>query len=569
MPTDTDTTDTDTADTATATADTATATADTATATATATAIPTTPRVNRKVCQKCGAECERRFWVHTSADNHSHRELWCSSCLASDAIACSHAYPSQRWARSVSVRAASGGTASPRAIAACGWVPCRGCGAYHYPYDAIVALSADDVVHDACDGCVDCYVPRTYRVPVGLPHGGIVQADRRHPMIRSVRTASGGTSQWRYDPIVRSCPGCGAEWLAAACWATSWRPLPLDSDDVTHGPREVAVCPACHTNATAGDGGDPILGYGSSFGRVHPIGSVDGKLTQRGTDPKRAKADRGYTVPLLFGVEVEIACPDSTPTPEHVNRHARLSLGTVYAEGKRDSSIAPRGVEIVTHPATIGAHRIAWGNWRPPVGAVANESCGLHVHISRSALTTGQIDRLAYLLSRRHDLSRWSTIFRRQPNSYAKAMPVGSFPRRRWKDVASDRYHVLNLAGRETIEIRWPRGTVRGDVILATIELMHIMCHYVAAGNPGGSHTSSALCLDALLRWITTSPWARSETRTLRPYLVSRGILPQEKNAKPTTSAVDDGTEAHGTTGPLLGSRSGWSALRDALADTH
>jgi NMD protein affecting ribosome stability and mRNA decay len=79
MPTDTDTTDTDTADTATATADTATATADTATATATATAIPTTPRVNRKVCQKCGAECERRFWVHTSADNHSHRELWCSS----------------------------------------------------------------------------------------------------------------------------------------------------------------------------------------------------------------------------------------------------------------------------------------------------------------------------------------------------------------------------------------------------------------------------------------------------------------------------------------------------------
>jgi hypothetical protein len=384
-----------------------------------------------------------------------------------------------------------------------------------------------------------------------------VTADRRHPGLSQVLSANGVV--WALDPDTDTCPCCDATWLRDG--RSSFRPIVCTGGDVS-GPREIAVCPGCFATAARHGDGDPIGGYGSSMAKVHPIGLLPtGEAKRRGTSTRSFLPDAGYRERLLFGVELEAATPEDL-TPERLNRHARIALGEIYCEGKRDGSITPRGVEIVTHPATIGAHRLAWRSWQPPVGAIANDSCGLHIHVSRSALTEGQVDRLAYLVSRRHDLARWSQIFRRRPNNYAKAMPIGSFARRRWRDVASDRYHVLNMSGPHTIELRWPRGTVRGDVVLATVEMLHIACHYVAAGNPGGSHSATALCLDSLLAWIVSDPWARSETTTLRPYLHRRGVLRQAMTRKGSSIDVDDGTDAHTVQGPCLGSETGWATLR-------
>lgn len=225
---------------------------------------------------------------------------------------------------------------------------------------------------------------------------------------------------------------------------------------------------------------------------------------------------------LLFGVELEI---ESTPrtTPEDIARTVQRRLGRLFAGAERDGSLRD-GVEIVSQPATIDAHREEWSRVMSTPGKLApysrahdTETCGFHVHCTREACTDLTWAKLVDLLTREHDQSRWSTIFRRTPNHYAKANRKRKFSDGR--QIDPDRYQIVNTSSSKTVEIRWPRGTVQPATVLATIEIIHAAIRYCETASV------RALTIDHFLHAIVTDPWLRSETKTARQYLADRTVL--------------------------------------------
>jgi hypothetical protein len=310
--------------------------------------------------------------------------------------------------------------------------------------------------------------------------------------------------------------------------------------------------------ATRGtDRGDPIRGYGhTSDVRPHHVdrtgaivrgNNMGVAMPDAGAGPGRVTMLRRHGVtrheahPVLLGVEVELAA--ETCEPGQIARHARLCLGAVYAEAKADSSIRGTrgGVEIVTHPATIGAHRAAWRDWTAPAGATANSSCGMHVHVSRSALTPGQIDRIAYMMSRPGDRAAWRRVWRREPNNYCQAVPAGSFARRAWDRIRHDRYYALNLSPDKTIEFRAPASSTSRGVILGTLEFITALVKYCEPGGPAGL-SPDRLRIGAMIDWMQRDATTRAETKHARAYLTRRGLITSRpsKHAPPVVVVDSD-----------------------------
>jgi hypothetical protein len=522
-------------------------------------ATDTAPRVNRKVCRRegCGAECDKRYYVHTSADV---RGLWCGACVRNHATAIG----TERWATAALVIDCRGRKRTPSQVAE--WATCDHCGRPGDRDFMGVHVDEADRMMTVCNVCVTTEADEDHirRLPSDYTDDArtLRWVDDRHPSARRVTTSRYGDTQYQWACEHHgTCPGCA---LMVDRRHVSLTPVDLLASDVP-GPRQIRVCRSCADHAA--HDGDTVSGYHHTTA-VHPVRQVDGALSRDdtiGPDAITVQGDRGYAgrvvtvpatyaahrktrrAPLLFGLEVELASVGEV-SPGQIARYCRETWGVLHAESKADSSIqSPRGsggVEVVSHPATIGAFRSVFHNWKAPAGAEANASCGMHVHVSRDALSPGQVDRICYLLSRRGDQSTWATVFRRAPNNYCKAYTPGSFARRRWRDE-TDRYRVINITPRATIELRWPASTVRGDVILATVEILHAICLYTQAGLPGGSHRGEALCWSAFSKWMQSDPLARSETKTARPYLAARGLISGRKNPRARVRAVvDDGTDA-------------------------
>jgi hypothetical protein len=519
--------------------------------------VEATPRVTRKVCQRpgCGAECARRYYVHTDTTAPDTRRLWCGACLGAHAITLDSGI---RWALTECVRTVAGASV-PRHTAGA-LQPCPHCDRYGSSYDRGVFVDVDGTMSDRCRGCIGSVAV------VAMPRDP-TDTVRQHrwvhrscPSLLTIRQDSFESTIRVWEGDYPQCPGCGVLFQTARLWRDCSRPVAmLSTGDV--GPTEVRLCNDCRSIPRTG--GDQIDGYHHTVD-VQPCHlDVDGDVIRAHVAPSDANApgDRGYlgrrvpatpggfssrrvparVAPWYAGVELEIATDGVTPAGV-IARSVRQQIGDLWAESKRDSSVGPDGVEVVTHPGTIGAHRATWSTFKAPHGAVANSTCGMHVHVARDALSPGQIDRLAYMLSRPGDTAAWSRVFRREPNSYCRLYRPGAFARRLWRDDV-EKYRVLNLSPRHTIEFRWPAGTVRGSTILATVEIIHALCLYTAPGSAGASHRPDVLSWSAFATWMTSDPFARSETRTARAYLARRGLITGRKPAPGTVARVDDGTD--------------------------
>lgn len=297
---------------------------------------------------------------------------------------------------------------------------------------------------------------------------------------------------------------------------------------------DASTCDACGSvfpsdDMRSVDDGDRYVCSGCYDENDHVIGSYH-STRNRGFAPIRlpytyTRRPGWYGTPrsaLLFGVELEI---ESTPktTPAEIARAVQGRIGRLFAGAERDGSLRD-GVEIVSQPATIDAHREEWqrimatpGKLAPYSRAHDTETCGFHVHCTREACTDLTWCKLVDLLTREHDQHRWSQIFRRTPNHYAKANRKRKFSDGR--QIDPDRYQIVNTSSSKTVEIRWPRGTVQPATVLATIEIIHAAIRYCETASV------KALTIDHLLHAIATDPWLRAETKTARPYLVDRGVL--------------------------------------------
>jgi hypothetical protein len=96
----------------------------------------------------------------------------------------------------------------------------------------------------------------------------------------------------------------------------------------------------------------------------------------------------GEFEPLTYyGVELEVV-PKRAPITTYKKIHS--ALGADFAILKADSSLPEKGVEIVTAPATLDAHKKLWKPFFDSaasslVESYASSSCGMHVHINNDS----------------------------------------------------------------------------------------------------------------------------------------------------------------------------------------
>lgn len=186
----------------------------------------------------------------------------------------------------------------------------------------------------------------------------------------------------------------------------------------------------------------------------------------------------------FFGCEIEVECPRRFQVSE-MHAHARKmnNLGPYYCKG--DGSIG-YGFEIVSHPGTIQWWRETDLSWTDELRKLGYRSfntttCGMHIHVSKSAITGGALERLhrffrdhyslVLKLSRRpkNELDSWAAVYSGD-DKLIKAKVEGG------RDV----YHrgAINTMPTSTVEFRIYKGTLNKEAIIRNLELTNALIEY-------------------------------------------------------------------------------------------
>lgn len=197
----------------------------------------------------------------------------------------------------------------------------------------------------------------------------------------------------------------------------------------------------------------------------------------------------GETLDALFlGIELEIELKDAC---EFEVVQATKANWTYL---KADASLRD-GLEIVTHPlsfAWICANRKRFSGMLKELRGLGAQShtpgtCGLHVHMSRRAISNGTLTNMMKLiyenpgrmliLSRRtqEQVQQWSklSINEYYPLSQAITQKINGYDR--------NRYETLNLCNSQTVEFRLWRGTLKTSTFFGCIEFCVALFLYARA----------------------------------------------------------------------------------------
>jgi hypothetical protein len=162
---------------------------------------------------------------------------------------------------------------------------------------------------------------------------------------------------------------------------------------------------------------------------------------------------------------------------------------------KSDASIEDMGFELVTHPHTLGAYEQATPLWDFIEDMRANynarswdtDSCGLHVHVSRSAFKSGaHTHRFLTLIYK--NPKEMMKLAGRKNSRYAQFNDVylpdeWGIPRFNLRNKIrnkhhTERYSAVNTQNDYTLELRFFRGTMARAGIMSALELTHAATEY-------------------------------------------------------------------------------------------
>jgi len=162
---------------------------------------------------------------------------------------------------------------------------------------------------------------------------------------------------------------------------------------------------------------------------------------------------------------------------------------------KQDSSIEGWGFELVTHPHTLHAYENATPLWnyierlRDNYGARSwdTSTCGLHVHVSRTAFKSGaHTHRFLSLIYR--NPREMMKLAGRKNSRYARFDDVykpdeWGIPQFNLRDKVhgggmTERYSAVNTNNDYTLELRFFRGNMKREGIMSALELCHASVEY-------------------------------------------------------------------------------------------
>ena len=171
-----------------------------------------------------------------------------------------------------------------------------------------------------------------------------------------------------------------------------------------------------------------------------------------------------------------------------------------HAYMKDDGSLSD-GFEVVTHPHTLQEYQTNF-NWefipklkREGYRSWNTDTCGLHVHVSRTAFGTGEspwgrVDREQLILKRQaHELRFMKLIYDNQRqveriagrsgNHYATFGDKGKLIEKvKFGNQSNGRYSAINTENDATLEVRVFKGSLRKERVLSALEFVAASVEY-------------------------------------------------------------------------------------------
>lgn len=180
---------------------------------------------------------------------------------------------------------------------------------------------------------------------------------------------------------------------------------------------------------------------------------------------------------LFMGVELEVGGAENKEKVFDFVKNAQFD----FFYYKNDGSIPDFGVEIVSHPATLGFHKSSKSHWKNILNRAIKrglrgfeyKECGLHVHINKNYFSNDDCAKLDLFVN---NYSRFFRKLSRRRSSYAEYrhkhyMFIGKYD--------GDRMSAINFSNNDTIEFRIFRSTMKYESLMATLELVHAVSNFV------------------------------------------------------------------------------------------
>lgn len=194
----------------------------------------------------------------------------------------------------------------------------------------------------------------------------------------------------------------------------------------------------------------------------------------------------------FFGVELEIDCGGK----DDDNAETLLEIGNSGDEKiyiKSDGSLDD-GMEIVTHPMSLDFHKtiMPWEkimNKSVDLGYKSHKTstCGLHVHVNRDTFGNTRetqddaISRVLYFVEHHwNELLKFSRRTEAQMSQWAARYGYKNNPKEildHAKNNVDNRYTCVNITNWNTVEFRMFRGTLKYNTLIATLELVNMICN--------------------------------------------------------------------------------------------
>jgi len=231
-----------------------------------------------------------------------------------------------------------------------------------------------------------------------------------------------------------------------------------------------------------------------------------------------------------MGVELEV--DNGVNGTDLINTVHTEFRDKIYA--KSDGSLTERGIEFVSHPATLAFHMTFMG-WKTLIDYCkthkykshdASSSCGLHIHVNRSffkeapvwngAAQLANADghsrpahvielKLAAFVHAHH--SQMTTFARRDSQGYACYKHCSTAKDLKGLHHSPERHDAINFSNAHTIEFRMFKGTLNLETFLATLEFIHAACYFA-------QETSTLVLLSQHAAWQSFIKYISQSSKT-------------------------------------------------------
>jgi hypothetical protein len=242
-----------------------------------------------------------------------------------------------------------------------------------------------------------------------------------------------------------------------------------------------------------------------------------------GEPGKRRCLTMKETNPRLFGVELEVEMNAKGCKSDGIDRftlaqQVKETLGSDFVMLKEDGSLNENGkysdpgaiyagFEIVSAPADLEVHKSKWKKLESMrnfkhLRAWDTETCGMHVHVSRDALSTLQIGRILTFMTHEENKKFVAKVAGRGENKYCRVLKkekfssdlqYGEFEVKDGIEYVKASYQIprndenrrqaVNITNERTIEFRIFRGTVHPRHIIRNMEFVDAMCNFCYPGS--------------------------------------------------------------------------------------